>query len=258
MTVYVFLRSLLAPPALQILLVLAGLWCLRRRLVIRGRILVALGLGSLYFIATPFGAGLLARGLERYPAFDAADRARWHDAQAIVVLGAGRYAAAPEYGGRDVPNWWGASRLRHAALLYRETGLPLLTSGGVVLAGETVPEAAMMAESLRRDHVVNVRWEESSSGTTWENAQKSRAMLSADGVTRIVLVTQALHMPRAVMAFEHAGFTVLPAPVDFDTDDARLPLLLQFAPSPERFMLSGQALHEYVGLVFYRLRMLAD
>ena len=258
MTVYVFLRSLLAPPGLQILLVLAGLWCLRRRLVIRGRILVGLGLGSLYFIATPYGAGLLAQGLERYPAFNAADRSRWRDAQAIVVLGAGRYAAAPEFGGRDVPNWWGASRLREAAALYRLTGLPLLTSGGVVLEGETVPEAAMMADSLRRDHVVNVRWEEGGSRTTWENAQKSRALLAADGVTRIVLVTQAVHMPRAVMAFEHAGFTVLPAPVDFDTDAARLPLLLQFVPGPERFMRSSQALHEYAGLVLYRLRVLLD
>lgn len=258
MTLYVFLRSLLAPPGLQVLLVLAGLWCLRRQHRRTGRLLTGLGLASLYLLATPLGAGLLASGLERYPALDLADRRQWQDARVVVVLGAGRYAAAPEFAGADMPNWWGASRLRYAARLYRETGLPLLTSGGTVLPGETVPEAAMMADSLRRDYVVNVRWQETASRTTWENATDTRALLAAQGIDRILLVTQALHMPRAVLAFRHAGFSVVPAPVDFDTDGARLPWLLQLAPSPERFMRSAQALHEYAGLLFYRLRLLAS
>lgn len=256
MTLYLFLRNLLSPPAPQILLVLAGLALLRRRPWL-GRSLVATGLGMLYLMATPLGAGLLAQGLETAPALPADPRA-WGGAQAIVVLGGGRQPA-PEFGGRDMPNYWTASRLRYGAALYRRSGLPLAVSGGVVGAAEVETEAAVMARSLREDHVVNVRWQEGGSRTTWENAQLTRRLLAPQGVDRIVLVTQGLHMRRARFAFEQAGFTVVPAPLDLvGPGVARRPLVLRLAPSSAHFMVSAQALHEYGGLVAYRLRALAD
>lgn len=258
MTIYVFLRSLLAPPALQILLVMLGLVCLRGKWRWCGRALIFFGLCSLWLMATPWGASMLAQGLERnspLPLSADLGAGRW---QAIVVLGGGRDYAASEYGGVDIPNAWAASRLRYAALLYRQNGLPIAVSGGVSPAEQadgTVPEARIMADSLMRDHVVNVRWQESDSATTWENAIKTRALLQAEGIDRVVLVTQALHMPRALLAFRYAGFTVLPAPIDFETDSARLPLLLQFAPRAERLLFSAQACHEYAGLMAYRARI---
>lgn len=262
--IYVFLRSLLSPPALQILLVLAGLACLHRQRRWWGRGLITLALASLWFMATPWGASLLARGLEGYPPLPlpaALAAGHW---QAIVVPGAGRDYAAPEYGGVDVPNVWAASRLRYAALLYRQSGLPIAVSGGAA-PGEAsatgqavVAEAAIMAASLQRDYVVNVRWQEGGSATTWENAAKTYALLHPQGVDRIVLVTQALHMPRALLAFRQAGFTVLPAPIDAETDNARLPWLLRLAPRAERLLFSAQACHEYAGLLAYRVRALMN
>jgi uncharacterized SAM-binding protein YcdF (DUF218 family) len=256
MSFYLFLRSLLAPPALQVLLLLLGLWLLRRRRLVAGRSLIAFSLLSLWLMATPLGAGLLSAGLEQDPVLTLADTARWQGAQAIVVIGGGR-DTAPEYGNRDVPNYWTASRLRYGAWLYRQTGLPLAVSGGVV-GDEKEPEAAVMARSLQQDHVVNVRWQEGRSRTTWENARLSHELLAAQGITRIVLVTQSLHMARARMAFEHAGFRVVPAPVDFDHDAVSRSWQLQLAVGPSHFMRSAQALHEYAGLVFYRLKMLVD
>lgn len=254
MTLYVFLRSLLTPPLPHIFLLLLGLWCLRQQQRFRGRGLITFALFSLYLMATPWGAYWLARGLERDPPLDLSSPARWQSAQAIVVIGGGRDTAA-EFGGRDVPNYWTASRLRYGAFLYRETGRPLLVSGGVVL-DEAEPEAAVMARSLQQDHIVNVRWQENRSRTTWENAQRSRALLAQEGITRILLVTQGLHMRRARLAFEHAGFAVVPAPVDLMEPPAARPWLLRFAPGPGYFMRSSQALHEYAGLLLYRLRML--
>lgn len=252
MTLYLLLRSLLAPPALQILLVLAGLGLLRRHRTL-GASLITAGLLTLYLMATPLGAGWLARGLETAPLLPTDPRA-WGGAQAIVVLGGGR-APAPEFGGQDMPNYWTASRLRYGAALYRRSGLPLAVSGGVV-AGETEPEAAVMARSLREDHVVNVRWQEGESRTTWENARLTRQLLAPAGVDRIVLVTQGLHLRRATLVFEQAGFTVVPAPLDLvGPGVARRPLALRLAPSLPHFMVSAQALHEYGGLVFYRLRL---
>ena len=261
MMFFVFMRSLLAPPALHILLLLAGLACLRWQWRWWGRVLVVLSLGSLWFMATPWGASVLAQGLERYPALPLSAELAARHWQAIVVPGAGRDYAAPEYGGQDMPNAWAASRLRYAALLYRQSGLPIAVSGGIgasEAASETMPEATLMADSLIRDHVVNVRWQENGSTTTWENAMKTRALLQAEGIDRIVLVTQALHMPRAVLAFRQAGFTVLPAPIDAESDNARLPWLLRLAPRAERLLFSAQACHEYAGLLVYRIRMLMN
>lgn len=257
MTLLAFLRSLLAPPAINILLVLLGLWFLRRNRLWPGRLLIAFSLLSLWLLATPLGSGLLARGLETDPALAVADKTRWQGAGGIVVLGGGR-DVAPEMGGIDVPNYWTASRLRYAAWLYRQTGIPLAVSGGIVQARETETEAAVMTRSLQQDYVVNVRWQEGRSRTTWENAQYSAELLQAEDVKKIVLVTQSLHMRRARMIFEHFGFEVVAAPIDFEREAAAKPWLLQLAPSLMAFVRSAQSLHEYGGLVSYRLRMLAE
>lgn len=249
-----FLSSLLALPSLCILLILLGLALLRFRPG-WARACLAAGLGSLYFFSSGLGAGLLASGLESGALapgrLEALQREGW---QAIVVLGGGRELAAPEYGGVDMPNYWAASRLRYGAWAYRQSGLPLLLSGGVV-HGERESEASLLGQSLIRDHVVQARWLESDSRTTWENAERSRQLLAAEGINRVVLVTTASHMPRATLAFRTAGFTVLPAPTDF-TDFQHKPWPLQLIPSTTALQYSRQAVHEYLGLVWYHWKAL--
>jgi uncharacterized SAM-binding protein YcdF (DUF218 family) len=253
------LFSLLAPPASCLWLSLTGLALLRSRFRRWGRVLVGLGLGSLYLFSTGLCAGWLAAGLEptALPAPGSPQlTARLRGWQAIVVLGAGRTVGAPEYGGADIPSYWAASRLRYGANLYRQTGLPLLVSGGSV-AGETEPEATLMARSLERDYLANVRWQEGKSRTTWENARNSADLLKAQGVSRIVLVTSAVHMRRSVAAFEHFGFTVQPAATDY-SDFGHLPLMLRLVPNAVALLYTQQALHEYVGVGWYRVRALVE
>ena len=87
MTFITFLRACLSPPGLQILLVLLGLWALRRRRLAWGRSLIGLALVSLWLMATPQGAAWLLQGLERYPAITEPARLRAEGWQAIVVIG---------------------------------------------------------------------------------------------------------------------------------------------------------------------------
>lgn len=247
------LHVLLLPPTVNIVLVLAALWCGRRQRRWWARGLMALALLGLWLPATPLIAGWLSAGLQPAPLV-LADKASWQGAQAIVVLGGGRQAA-PEWGaGLEAPNYWTASRLRHGAWLYRQTGLPLAVSGGLGYAARVgqASEAALMAASLQRDYVVNVRWQEDRSRNTWENAMFSHELLAPAGVQKILLVTQALHMRRAQWAFAHAGFTVIAAPTDFYTPEASG--LQRLLPSPRAWLCSLQALHEYGGLLRYRLR----
>lgn len=253
--IYLILRSLFLPPLLQFWGVLLGwwLWQRRGRRWLGGGLLVASSL-SLYLMATAIGASWLACLVETEPALKLTDRTQWERAQAIVVLGGGREAMAPEFGA-DTVSWATLVRLRYGAYLYRKTGLPLLVTGGAWWPGQS-PESALMAEALVRDFVVNVRWQESRSRTTWENAQFSAEILKAEGVQTVLLVTQAWHMPRSRLAFEAAGLKVIAAPTDFQTETREGPAFRAWLVSPGAFAYCGAVLHELVGTAYYQLRRL--
>jgi uncharacterized SAM-binding protein YcdF (DUF218 family) len=121
-----------------------------------------------------------------------------------------------------------------------------------VLEPEAPPLADLLAGCLRDEfHVDTELWVEAESGTTWENAERSRALLAPRGIERVLLVTHAFHMPRAVLAFEHAGFTVTPAPTGLRPRPR--PRLRDCVPSARALQQSALALHEWLGLAWYRL-----
>jgi uncharacterized SAM-binding protein YcdF (DUF218 family) len=109
-----------------------------------------------------------------------------------------------------------------------------------------------MAVSMQDDFGVTVHWKEERSRTTWENARMSAEILLPEGIQRVVVVTQAWHMPRAVWSFEKAGFSVVPAPVGFLGQDNARPLG-GWMPEFKSVWQSGQLLNEAVGQVGYRL-----
>ena len=196
-------RTLALPPLSLFLLVAVG-WILHRRWPRSGRAVIALALVVLFFLCTIIGASLLVRPLESMTA-PLASSSDTH-AQAIVVLAAGRLEHAAEYGGKDIPDYIALGRLRYAAKLQHETGLPVLVSGGNVAEdGASESKAEAMASALRKDFVTPVRWVEGASENTAENAWLSAGILHPEGVHRILLVTDAMHMPRAKMVFAQTG-----------------------------------------------------
>jgi uncharacterized SAM-binding protein YcdF (DUF218 family) len=236
--------AFLLPPLNGLLPVGLG-WLLWRRRPRLARGLVGGGVLLLLVLSLPVVGNALLRTLESEPVGAEALR----QAQAIVVLGGGRYRQAPEYGGDTVAEGT-LVRLRYAARLQRETGLPLLVSGGRPDGGGS-SEADAMREVLVRDFGVAVRWVEGGSNDTRQNALHSAELLGRDGVSRVLLVTHAWHMPRATRSFEAAGIAVTPAPTAFH----RGPLTpLDFVPRPEGIANSRYALHEWIGLVWYALR----
>ncbi|HJV53342.1 MAG TPA: YdcF family protein [Noviherbaspirillum sp.] len=238
------LSALLLPPLNLLLLCALGL-LLRRRLPRLGVALSVLSLLLLALISTPAGALLLATPLENRSA--ALTSAKNTGAQAIVVLGGGRIWHAPEYGGRDLPKPIPLLRLRYAAQLQRETGLPVLVSGGAP-DGASESEAAVMARSLREDFAVPVRWIEGASDDTRQNAELSARLLRAAGVRRILLVTDSLHMPRAQTLFMQAGMDVVAAPASLL---GRGPLLVtDFLPDGEGLNRAHYAMHEWLGIAW--------
>jgi uncharacterized SAM-binding protein YcdF (DUF218 family) len=241
-------RELIVPPSSLFLLIAAGL-LLRRRWPRAGRVAAGTGIVALAFLSSTAGARLFVTPLERMTApLQAPERA---GAQAIVVLSSGRLQGAPEYGGRDIPDYVALARLRYAAHLQRRTGLPVLVSGGLGLDGADTL-AVGMAAALREDFGVPVKWLEARSRDTGENAAFSAALLRADGVKRILLVTDAMHMPRSRAAFERAGLDVVSAPTMFFSQQKQPPGA--WVPSAEGMRRSSYALYELLGIAWYRMR----
>lgn len=242
------LASLLLPPMSLLLLAVIGVRITRRHRR-TGYGIIAIAAMLLVGLSTPAGSRLLVEPLERrsLPVADpTASRA-----QAIVALGGGRRYFAPEDGQRHQPSEATLVRLRHAARLHRLTKLPVLVSGGAP-DGHGESEAEVMARSLKEDFGVPVRWLESTSDNTAQNALHASLVLQKENIARILLVTDAMHMPRSERSFLQAGFDVVPAPTGFV---ATRPLdAASFIPTASALKNSHYALHEWTGLLWYRLR----
>lgn len=239
------IAALLIPPGIVlVILLIALLLTWRRPRLARGLVFVAFI--ALYALSAPFVADALLQALEPPVRDPAADKS----GQAIVVLGGGIYYNAPEYGG-DTLNSAAVMRVRYAAQLYRASRKPVLVAGGAPLGD--APEAVLMKTVLNREFQVPVQWVEETSRNTLENARVSYPLLNAAGIRRVYLVTHAWHMPRARLAFEHAGFTVIPAPTGYTT---RFELtVLDFLPSATALRDSSRFFHEVIGIGWYHLRI---
>lgn len=242
------LAAFLLPPLSLVLLACLG-WWLARRFRFAGNTIIITAIALLLVLSTGAGSRLLVAPLENRSL--PVPNPKMVNAQAIVILGGGRSFAAPEDGDRDQPSTQTLARLRHGARLHRLTGLPVLVSGGAPdRGGES--EAAVMARALREDFQIPVRWIEDTSENTAQNAAHAATLLQEAGIHRVLLVTDAIHMPRAMQIFSKTGLTVMSAATDFRS---RKPLsAADFIPSAGPLQSSHYALHEWIGLVWYQLR----
>ena len=233
-TLKALLRTLILPPAGPLIVALVGSLLIGRRRRL-GSVLAIAGLASLWLCATPVVADVLSRLAERYPALDLNQAVH---AQAIVILGGGlARLAAPEYGG-PAAELGLLERVSYGAFVARRTSLPVLVSG-------TARETTAMSASLARDFGVSTRWVENQSRDTYENARFSSRLLRAQGINRIVLVTNSTHIWRATYEFSSAGMEVVPAPVGLWAP--RETGVLRFVPSPAGLLRSYAALYELIG-----------
>lgn len=245
------IAALILPPSSIFLfqLVALSLWWRKPRIA---RILVIVSVIFAALISMPivsFGLISILEGQNNPLHLD--DSQLSQEAQAIVVLGAGRRAGAREYG-QDTVSEPGLERIRYAVDLQRLTGKPILLTGGS--PGSQGPsEAKIMEQALRTSFGSHAEWLEESSRNTAENAKFSLDMLSKVGVRRIFLVTHAWHMPRAKRSFEQAGFTVIAAPMGFHAIVSLGDSTLIWLPSAFGAEVSYDFFHEFIGLIFYRI-----
>jgi uncharacterized SAM-binding protein YcdF (DUF218 family) len=245
--------AFLLPPLSLLLLFALGIILLYRRHKLANKLLIA-AFGLLWIASTPYFAEGALHLLEAQtaPLDTSRPNGQPQAADAIVILGGGTYFHAPEYAGQDIVGDGTLTRLRYGAKLQRETGKPILVTGGKPL-GNSISEAQQMRIALEQDFRVPVRWTEEESGNTFENARNSFRILQQANIRKIYLVTHAWHMPRSANVFRRAGFEVVEAPTAFTTRYRTD--LLSFLPQAGSLNDSRIFVHEVIGLLWYRLKL---
>lgn len=231
---------------LAIVIGLAGLYRLRGSAGRRRLILPSLALAAVFLVCWEPAAWVAAQLMEGgYP------RAALPpgDGQAIVVLSAGMSLPEPErpYALPDPDTY---ARSVYAAWLYKHwRALPVLACGGDDLRS---PLASLMRGSLEKEGIPPASiWTEERSTSTYENALFGAQVLRARGVSRIVLVTEAAHMPRAERCFRKQGLAVVPAPCCFTPLPRQVRTLF---PNWRGLEENERTFHESLGLLAYWLQ----
>jgi uncharacterized SAM-binding protein YcdF (DUF218 family) len=232
--------SLVVPPvSLMLAGLLGGLAALRGARI--GGWVAVLAAALLLALSTPLVSDLLLSSLDSpAPPTGAPPPA------AIVVLGA-ETRVGPD--GADVGPLT-LERLRRAADLQRETGLPLLVTSGPTWA-DAPPLAQLMRRTLEESFRVPVHWVEPAARNTSENASRSAAILAPEGIASVLLVTHAWHMRRARAEASRAGLVAWPAPVRAERVPDGRPA--DWMPRPDHLAMSWFALREWVGLLAQRM-----
>jgi uncharacterized SAM-binding protein YcdF (DUF218 family) len=247
------LAALLLPPVPLLVLVLLGARLIPWRRML-GWLFVLLAVIGLWLSACS-GVGMwMARNFLSQPALLSADKlAGLKKAAAagkadvvVLMLGGGREAVAPEYGVASLSPL-SLERLRYGVWISRETGAPMMFSGGLGHSSEPGrTEAEVAAEIAQREFMRPLRWLESKSRDTRENAQLSVAMLRDLDVKQVVLVTHGWHMPRALRAFKQAAgsaaWEIVPAPMGM-ADPIERPAL-RWIPSADGVQIVRAVLRE--------------
>jgi uncharacterized SAM-binding protein YcdF (DUF218 family) len=240
--------SFLMPPMIFIVSSLLGLivsWRWRRT----GFTLATISILLIYACSTPLVSSFL---LARAAGEPMARAGAGEGPQAIVLVTAdARWGSST--GERDEPGPLTLERIVETARLYRSLRLPVLVSGGIDRrSGRSL--AAMAGAVLGQDFQVPVRWSEERSINTYENAAFSATILLHDSVSRVLVVAQDWDLPRIVWSFDQAGIRTIPSSAGTPSSGIRQVELEDFLPGYRGFQDSFYALHELLGLPYYRWR----
>jgi uncharacterized SAM-binding protein YcdF (DUF218 family) len=169
-------------------------------------------------------------------------------ANAIVVLGAGAYNGKTLDG--DSLN-----RLVGGFILYRKLHIPIIFSGGYstsTVATSIIARKILLKMGVSRSNIII----DDKSNDTAQNALYTEAICKKHKFTKIILVTSAYHMKRAVFLFRRtgtaAGLKIIPYPVDFKENNHYN--FYSFLPNLGNLTISAEAVHEYLGDVWARVK----
>jgi len=208
------------------------------------RAIFAAGTILLLVACLPATGKLLLRGL--VDGASPADAISGQGMAAVIVPTGGSYDDST---GR----WWPAINSVRRAVAGRQLsirlGVPLIIVGGSPLVGQP-PESLTVARALGLTDAEVVL------GTTARNSAESGAevarLLSGQSLRRVAVVTSTVHIARISAILRHYGFDVVAVLSRNKRGELKL-TAPDFIPSRDGFGLTGGAIREYVGILWYLL-----
>ena len=267
-----FVAELLIPPGIWIFIALSALLLLNRKKVLQKGVVMSC-LALIWITSTTAFANWLVEvsdhlmhwpkpvDISQITTKNLTKAQQIDPPQAIVILGGGKRRGAlelPEYNFSDVSKET-MERLRVGAKLAKQTGLPVLLTGGSpdAISNEDLSEATVMAMVLKNELGIKAKWLEEKSHTTQENAKLATEILKKEGINKVYLVTHFWHLPRAQRAFEKVGIQVTPIAHAYqDKNQFQINQLtpVDFFPSTSGILRVRQIWHELIGQIWYAIK----
>ncbi len=242
------LQSLLLPASVLIAIIGFGIFLIKKRPRI-GRTFMTAGLGFFYLFSIEPVADALIRPLENsYPPY----KASASSPDNIVILGGG-VTDLSWVGLKPRPSSHSLARLVCGITLYRQIpGSNIIISGGSgdpkkqgISEADTMKDVAISLGVAAEDIII-----ESSSRNTLESALALKKIGSG---RRVILVTSAYHMKRAVAMLNKMDMDVTAAPSDYISEQRGVSFY-SFIPAASNFMVFNTAISEYISLTWYKIR----
>ena len=279
-TMFTFLKlikPLFLPPGVITIALAVGIILLIRKKIRTGITIVAAVLVFFYFLSIEPVTFLLVRSLERTvpglvkpanlargealndPEAGTVDPDDFTDVGAIVTLSGGAGSPGPS---RPFPELELASwrRFWHGLEVYWKLGgrIRIIFSGGssgIFSSGtggaEIARNYALTIGVPPQDFLID-----NTSRNTFENGRETKRILRDLYPRRtkpaIILVTSSIHMPRSILVMKKQGLEVIPAPADFPFHSLDI-TPLSFLPSASLFKYSTDCIHEWLGILAYKL-----
>ncbi len=207
----------------------------------------------LLIISTPFIPVMLMNKLEQqYPVFTINELPNNHQAIHILVLGGG-HVENKKLPPNSQLSEGALARLAEGIRIHRLLPQSILITSGYSINNRT-PQAIIAARAAIALGVdsTNIKWQEKPTNT-WEEALSYKQLFGDS--TNLILVTSANHMPRAMYLFHKAGLKPLAAPTDFWVKGHGKKAFTYWFPSSKNIERMKRAIHEYVGLLWYRMKL---
>jgi uncharacterized SAM-binding protein YcdF (DUF218 family) len=247
------ISHIILPPGLfVVILLLAGLFFLMRKEKLSGLILVFIGLFIYLLSIEPVKDFFILPLEDKYKPYNENESC---DKSLIVVLGGGIYDRSPDNNLKATLMPDALKRLIYGYSIFKKCGGEIAVTGGRVFKDtDILSEAETMRDMLLLLGVENKEIiMDTESLDTFENIKNLTGMIDKKMYPKIILVTSAYHMPRAVMLAEKMNLKVIPAPTDYKTDRTGYDFD-SFLPKMSYLEETYKALHEHIGILFYSLK----
>lgn len=248
------IQLLLLPPAILLLIMGLGFTALKKypRL---GKISILISFLMLYLLSIRIVSDRLIGFLESsfYPLQRTSVNFALGEKPTIIMVLGGGIINLSYLNMQPAPSRTSISRLIHGIMLYRQiNSAALVVSGG---SGDPEMPNVSEADAMKRvaislgvpDKDILVE------GNSRNTIESVRALKNIAKDARVILVTSAAHMKRAVGMFKKIGVEVVPAPTDYRGEQKEINLY-SFIPYIKYLEDSTNAICEYLGIIWYRVQ----